>query len=162
MMLSPRSCGRMHRQKRQLGCCKECKSAINRRNRPENFDKPHPVKFATANGLMIGSAPKWFQKSNDVELALLSKGRCEKHMFSFSAGNAKSMVGWHTICNNDVTCNNAVLNHFQENRQNSDVDSESNDSNASEDKMFPDDASDHSQIDCDGHGCSEEESDPLF
>ena len=63
---------------------------------------------------MIGTAPKCIEALNDVELAMLSKGRCEKHIFSYSAGAHSQIRGFHTIYQNDVEHSNAVLNYMEQ------------------------------------------------
>ena len=74
----------------------------------------HPCRFAIANGLMIGTAPRCIEDLNDVELAMVSKGRCEKHIFSYSAGAHTQIRGFHTIYQNDVHHSNSVLNYMEQ------------------------------------------------
>ena len=117
MILSPRSFGKVDTNGRKyLGCYQEGKHATNKRK--ENDDEEsHPVKFCIANGLTIGFTPKCIQKLNEVELALISKGRCEKHIFSYTGGAHKQIRGWHTIYENNVTPIYAVLNYFDQHPQ---------------------------------------------
>ena len=87
MILSPRSYGsETQKGKKKLGCCTECKNALKNMSRRKEKEK-HPCRFAIANGLMIGTAPDEIEALNDVELALMSKGRCEKHIFSYRINN---------------------------------------------------------------------------
>ena len=116
MILSPRSHGsdpRDTKQPKKLGCCKECKNGLKNATRRKN-QNGHPCRFAMANGLMIGTAPKCIEDLNDVEIALVSKGRCEKHIFSYSAGAHTQIRGFHTIYQNDVQHTNAVLNCMEQ------------------------------------------------
>ena len=83
MILSRRSYGRVVGKKRELGCCMECKNAIRSMSRKDN-DKTDPPKHSLVNGLMIGSPPKALEDLNEVELALISLARCDKHIFSYS------------------------------------------------------------------------------
>ena len=114
MILSPRAYGTNPMDtnaKAKLGCCKQCKNAL-KNFKSSNKQNGHPCKFAIANGLMIGTAPQCIEVLNDVELALLSKARCEKHIFSFSAGTHSQIKGFHTIYQNDVQHSNAILNYM--------------------------------------------------
>ena len=114
MILSPRSYGSdpvKTMGKEKLGCCMQCKSALKNMKSRTN-QNCHPCKYAIANGLMIGSAPQCMEMLNDVELALLSKARCEKHIFSYTAGAHSQIKGFHTIYRNDVQHSNAILNYM--------------------------------------------------
>jgi hypothetical protein len=67
--------------------------------------KPYRVvrpRFAIANGAVFGEAPIELTELNDVELALVSKARTNKHVFAFYGGAHKCMRGWHTLYENDV------------------------------------------------------------
>ena len=104
LILSPRSYGnnpKNKKQKKKLGCCKECKNALYNSSRRKDTNG-HPCKFAIINGLMIGTAPRCIEALNDVELAMLSKGRCEKHIFSYTAGAHSQIRGFHTIYQNMI------------------------------------------------------------
>ena len=75
-------------------------------------------KYAIANGLFIGSAPKVLQDLNPVELAMISPIRVLKRILSFRAGAHKSIKGMHTmVFNNDVAHTYRVLNYFQKKEQ---------------------------------------------
>ena len=83
MILSPRSYGRVVGKKKELGCCVECKNGIRCMTRKDR-DNTGPPKHAVVNGLMIGAPPKVLQNLNEVELAMISLARSEKHIFSYS------------------------------------------------------------------------------
>jgi hypothetical protein len=114
MILSPRSYGKVFgANRRMLGCCSECESGLRSMVRPDTITTS-PPRFAIVNGLMIGEAPDCIQELNEVELALLSPARTEKHIFSYSAGVHKSIRGWHTMYANNVAQMSRVLNYFEE------------------------------------------------
>ena len=67
-------------------------------------------KNAIINGYMIGPTPLCLQTLNEVELALISPARTNKHVFSFTAGSHKSIKGWHSLYYNDLKAVNGVIN----------------------------------------------------
>ena len=83
MILSPKSYGRVVGKKRELGCCSDCKYGIRSITRKDT-DNTGPPKYALVNGLMIGTPPKELEDLNEVELAMISLGRSEKHIFSYT------------------------------------------------------------------------------
>ena len=107
-----------HTNTKKLGCCDECFTGINRMTRKNNATTL-PPKYAICNGLMIGRAPKPLTDLNQVETALISLSRTEKHIFSFSGGSHKSIRGWHTLYQNDVSYMNRVMNYFDETQSDS-------------------------------------------
>ena len=58
-------------------------------------------KYAIANSAVIGNAPVKLTGLNDVELALVSIARINKHIFTFYGGAHKSMHGWYNLYKND-------------------------------------------------------------
>ena len=125
MILSPRSYGKVKGTKKYLGCCKECYNFIMMALRPDTEYKG-PPKFAICNGLMIGSAPQVLSKLNEVELAMISLAKSEKHIFSYSAGAHKEITGWHTMYANDVEYTNKVMNYFHQQQEQRDEQESSN------------------------------------
>lgn len=113
MILSPRSYGRQVKTRKELGCCKQCKGEINNMKRKDR-QATNPPKFAIVNGLMLGDPPKVLTDLNEVEVALISLARTEKHIFSYHGGHHKSIRGWHTLYANSVSYSNRVLNYFEE------------------------------------------------
>jgi hypothetical protein len=97
MYLSPR--GYYQVEKDGFQCCKLCTAALNTKARPARIRLP---RFAIANGCLFGEAPTELTCLNDVELALVSLARINKHVFSFYGGAHKSMRGWHNLYDNDV------------------------------------------------------------
>ena len=59
------------------------------------------LKYAIANGAIIGDAPVKLTSLNDVELVLVSIACINKHIFAFYGGAHKSMHGWHNLYEND-------------------------------------------------------------
>lgn len=112
MLLSPRSYrARTTRGgKEGLGCCLECASSIGQRNRDTTVRLP---RYAIANGWCIGSAPKCLTDLNEVELAIVSPARINKHVFAFQAGNHRTIKGWHSLYYNDLSHFQAVQEHVQ-------------------------------------------------
>ena len=125
MILSPRSYGKVKGTKKYLGCCKECYNFIMMALRPDTEYKG-PPKFAICNGLMIGSAPQVLSKLNEVEMAMISLAKSEKHIFSYSAGAHKEITGWHTMYANDVEYTNKVMNYFHQQQEQRDEQESSN------------------------------------
>lgn len=140
MILSPSSYGRVSTKNvKEIACCKQCHSAMIALGRKDakKICLPH---FAIADGLIIGSPPLELSRLNEVELALISPARINKHIFAYSAGSHKSIRGWHTMYANNVEQTNRVMNYFSTKVQdNDDSDNSSTDSdedyNASESTM---------------------------
>jgi hypothetical protein len=77
-----------------FNCCKVCVKML------VNSTKPYYVKlpkYAIANGAIVGDAPVELTSLNDVELALVSIARIDKHIFTFYGGAHKSVHGWHNL-----------------------------------------------------------------
>jgi hypothetical protein len=96
LILSPSTYGRVHRTHKQLGCCKQCKSAVSFMYQKDNLSIK-PPKFAIANGLMLGKPPKVLLDLNEVELALISFARTNRHIFQLTGGSHKQIRRWHTM-----------------------------------------------------------------
>jgi hypothetical protein len=113
LLLSPRSYKIQSRnvRKKCLGTCKECYNGVLRIKNIETTD-PKPPKYAIANGKMHGYAPKVLLKLNEVELALISPARINKHMFCYTAGSHKSIQGWHSMFYSDIEKTNRVFNYL--------------------------------------------------
>ena len=101
LYLSPRSYEVDVRGEKALGACGICKSAINAMKREDHASRL-PV-YAIANGLIIGEPPDELKCLNDVEVAMISLARIDKHVFSIQGGAHKQMTGWHTMYANDVS-----------------------------------------------------------
>ena len=80
-------------------CCGSCCKILGSSTKPYRVKLP---KYAIANGAIIGNAPTELTSLNDVELALVSRARIDKHVFTFYGGAHKSMRGWHNLYENDV------------------------------------------------------------
>ena len=97
MFLSPRG---VFEECNGFKCCKECCKVMGSATmKPCRVKLP---KYAIANGSLIGDAPLELTQLNDVELALVSLARVDKHVFTFYGGAHKSMRGWHNLYENDV------------------------------------------------------------
>ena len=97
MFLSPRG---VFDECKGFNCCKECCKVMGSATiRPYRMKLPI---YAIANGSLIGDAPLELTQLNDVELALVSLARVDKHVFTFYGGAHKSMRGWHNLYENDV------------------------------------------------------------
>jgi hypothetical protein len=96
MYLSPRG---FYKTDEGFQCCKICTAALNTKIKPYRIKLP---RFAIANGCLFGDAPNELTILNDVELALISLARTNKHVFSFYGGAHKSIRGWHNLYDNDV------------------------------------------------------------
>jgi hypothetical protein len=111
MVLSRRSYATKVTQYDALGCCCECSGAV-------KAMKCNPTKlpcYAICNGLVIGKTPACLAELNEVELALISPARINKHVFSFTAGTHKSIQGWHSMYYNDLENFNGVANYINAN-----------------------------------------------
>lgn len=81
-------------------------------------------RCAICNGLVVGKAPACIAELNEVELALLSTARINKHTFSFTAGTHKSIKGWHSMHHDDLEHFNGVANCVAANASDGDPNSE--------------------------------------
>ena len=102
LYLSPKSyfTGTKGKGDHGLGACVACKSSLTHsRSKIDVNDKP-PM-YAIANGLMIGPTPTELLALNDVELAMISLARIDRHVFSIEGGAHKQMIGWHSMYAND-------------------------------------------------------------
>ena len=88
-------------------CCLECHSFINKEN-------PKLPKFAIANGFIIGQAPSILYDLNSIERTLVSKVRNVAHVYTFFGGRHKSIRGWHTFFEADVSHTMGTLNRLDE------------------------------------------------
>ncbi|KAG7365116.1 hypothetical protein IV203_038319 [Nitzschia inconspicua] len=111
-MLSPRTFKVKSGKSEAIGSCRSCCQQVRRSSRSDVSPTPLPP-FSISNGLMIGKAPETLEKLNEVERALISRGRINKHIFSFEAGSHKSIKGWHTMFYNDVYAVLGVSNWAQ-------------------------------------------------
>jgi hypothetical protein len=118
MLLSPRSYKANLKDSKKtpgLGCCSECYSGMGSGNDHNNGHKKNAAavlpKFAIANGWCIGSAPKCLTDLNEVEVAVISPARINKHVFAFQAGNHRTIQGWHSLYYNDLSHFEAVQEH---------------------------------------------------
>jgi hypothetical protein len=92
-----------------LGCCDECYRGVAAMSK--DISAPLP-KYAIVNGLTIGPVPQVLSDLNEVELAMISPARINKHVFSFMAGAHKSIKGWHSMYYNDLEQLNGVMNYI--------------------------------------------------
>ena len=97
LYLSPR--GYYRPDKEGFQCCSCCVKALDTKVKPSRVVLP---QFSLANGAVYGEAPCELTDLNDAELALVSKARVNKHVFSFYGGAHKSIRGWHNLYENDV------------------------------------------------------------
>lgn len=112
-LLSPRSYKIKSRNTKKvcLGTCKECYNGVLIMKRKDTKD-PKPPQYAIANGKMHGYAPRVLLRLNEVELALISPARINKHMFCYTAGAHKSIQGWHSMFYSDIEKTNRVFNYL--------------------------------------------------
>jgi hypothetical protein len=122
MALSRRSYATEVGQNDALGCCAECSGALKAMKKANDTTKLR--EHAICNGLVIGKAPACITELNEVELALISIARINKHVFSFTAGTHKSIKGWHSMCHDDLEHFNGVANHIATNTNDGDSDGE--------------------------------------
>jgi hypothetical protein len=90
-------------------------------------DEEQPCKITYIRNLqriVIGNTPVCPAKVNEVELALISPARINKHVFSFTTGTHKSIQGWHSMYYNDLENFNGVANYINANTSNEDSDSD--------------------------------------
>ena len=73
-----------------FNCCQACVKILNTSTQPYCVKSP---KYTIANGAIIGDAPVKLTRLNDVELALVSIARIDKHIFTFYGDAHKSMHG---------------------------------------------------------------------
>lgn len=111
MLLSPRS----YRAKTGkgldgMGCCADCHAGLGNRGKSVAVLPP----FAIANGWSVGTAPKCLTDLNEVEVAIISPARINKHVFAFQAGSHRTIKGWHSLYYNDLSHFEAVQEHVQE------------------------------------------------
>jgi hypothetical protein len=108
MILSRRSYAIKVTRNDALGCCAECSVAV-KAMKKSSTKLP---RYAICNGLVMGKAPACITELNEVELALISIARINKHIFSFTAGTHKSIKGWHSMYYNDLEHFNGVANYI--------------------------------------------------
>jgi hypothetical protein len=96
MFLSPRG---VFDESKGFNCCNTCCKILGSSTKPYRIKLP---KYAIVNGVLIGDAPSELTSLNNVELALVSMARIDKHVFTFYGGAHKSMRGWHNLYENDV------------------------------------------------------------
>ena len=120
MLLSRRSYAIKVKRNDALGCCTECSGAV-KAMKKSTTKLP---RYAICNGLTMGKAPACITELNEVELALISVARINKHIFSFTAGTHKSIKGWHSMYYNDLEHFNGVANYIAANASDGDPNSE--------------------------------------
>jgi hypothetical protein len=96
MFLSPRG---IFDESKGFNCCKSCYKNLGMTTKPCRIKLP---PYAIANRVHIGDAPLELTRLNDVELALVSMVRMDKHVFTFYGGAHKLMRGWHNLYENNV------------------------------------------------------------
>jgi len=96
MFLSPRG---VFDETSGFNCCQMCCQCLATKTKPCWVKLP---KYAIATGILMGEAPRKLTELNEVELALVSMARVDKHVFTFYGGAHKSMRGWHNLYENDV------------------------------------------------------------
>ena len=64
------------------------------------------------NGLFHGYPPKELTDLNKTELALISSGRINQHLFCYMVGAHDKIKGYHTLKYNNVQHTSKVLNYF--------------------------------------------------
>lgn len=100
----------------------ECKRSLTfSRTKKEVDDRP-PL-YAIANGLMIGPTPNELKCLNDVEIAIISLARIDRHVFSIQAGAYKQMIGWHSMYANNITSVATTANWCVENLDDNEIES---------------------------------------
>ena len=108
MFLSPRG---VFDPTKGFNCCQMCCQCLGTETKPVRVKLP---EYAIANGLLIGEAPIELTELNDVELALVSLARVDKHVFQYFGGAHKSMRGWHNLYENDVPHIAGVLQQLEQ------------------------------------------------
>jgi hypothetical protein len=103
--------------------------------------------YAIANDLMIGPTPKELFALNDVELAMISLARIDRHVFSIEGGAHKQMIGWHSMYANDIAPVSKTANWCVENLDDSGIESceystKSNETDSDDDSVFVDEKED--------------------
>ena len=122
MLLSPRSYKATSTNKTRslpgLGCCVACYSGLGSPAPNKAGVAPCSTavlpKYAIANGWCIGTPPRVLSELNEVELAIVSPARINKHVFAFQAGNHRTIKGWHSLYYNDLSHFEAVEEHVRE------------------------------------------------
>ena len=69
------------------------------------------INYCIANGMLNGHPPKCLTDLNEVELALVSGIRIRSHIFSYYAGQGKSIKGWHSMFENNVDAVHGIANY---------------------------------------------------
>ena len=108
MFLSPRG---VFDPEEGFACCQTCCKQLNTETKPNRVKLP---RYAIATGNVIGGAPPELTELNEVELALVSLARLDKHVFTFYGGAHKSMRGWHNLYENDVEHIAGVLQQLEQ------------------------------------------------
>ncbi len=124
LYLSPKSyfIGTVGKDDYAIGTCVECKRSLTfSRTKKEVDDRP-PL-YAIANGLMIGPTPNELKCLNDVEIAIISLARIDRHVFSIQAGAYKQMIGWHSMYANNITSVATTANWCVENLDDNEIES---------------------------------------
>lgn len=75
----------------RYSCCRSCKRSLETYSKYDN-----PPRTAIANGFFVGTCPNVLSSLNDAERLLISVNRNHSHVFSFFAGQHKSIRGFHT------------------------------------------------------------------
>ena len=97
-----------------FGCCKSCHSYF---HKYRTFQIREMPKYFIANGLAIGTAPKVLTDLNEVELAMISINRVDKHIFSFYGGSHRQIRGWHSMYYSDLSATSGVVNFMATDRK---------------------------------------------
>ena len=69
-------------------------------------------KFAIVNDLFYGYPPNELTDLNKTELALISSGKINQHLFCYMTGVHDKIKGCHTLKCNNVQHTNKVLNYL--------------------------------------------------
>jgi len=90
LLLSPRSFAYEHKNRLHFDICRDCN--LSSRKIPD----------LSIHALQIGKAPEELACLNEVELALVSQGRIDRHIFQCFAGQHKQITMWHQMFFSDV------------------------------------------------------------
>ena len=167
VMLSPRSFrppATSDDDNDSVGCCRLCFSGLNNMKRADTNTLSLP-KFAIANGCFYGKAPKVLQDLNEVELAILTPSRINKHVFSYTAGSHKQIKGWHSMYYSDMTTVNGAVNWAVEatgSNETSDDDVVEDDDTTSTDGITVETVEESVEDDSPNHYSDEEPTRPMF
>jgi len=148
MLLSPRSYATKKGSKDAVGCCSACSRGVNEMKK----DPSNGPKHAIFKGLVKGAAPKCLRELHEVELAMISIARINKHVFAFSTGTHKQIKGWHSMYYNDLDHMQQVASHLGFGKGSDDdkrLDSEDNDDESLESSDGDDDMSLESSVNSD-------------